>query len=141
MHRTLFSESCSSFVRSPRARVGEVRCESTSRGNAGTPMHDESEGTHTYITINMYRCVLFRRDLLAFLRRPWVASHALGCGARRGPACTPRRKFGSRAGSVARALGVQRREIWQVITGLLSAELEPGKAMENPHVRGFAPLL
>ena len=34
------------------------------------------------------------------------SSRALGCGARRGPACTPRRKFGSRAGSVARSLGV-----------------------------------
>ena len=29
-----------------------------------------------------------------------------------GPACTPRYKFGFRAGSVARALGVQSREIW-----------------------------
>ena len=65
----------------------------------------------------------------AFLRRPWVFSRALGCGARRGPACTPRRKFGSRAGSVARALGVQSREIWQVITGLLSADLESSKTM------------
>ena len=34
-----------------------------------------------------------------------------------GAARTPRRNFGSRGGSVARALGVQSREIWQVIAG------------------------
>ena len=62
-------------------------------------------------------------------------------GTQGGRAGTPRRKFGSRAGSVARALGVQIREIWQVITGLLSAELEPSKTTENPHVSCFAPLL
>ena len=92
-----------------------------------------------YITINMYYKV-FGGSLHAFLRRSWVLSRALGCGARRGPVCTPRRKFGSRAGSVARALGAQSREIWQVITGLLSAELEPSKTMENPHASCFAPL-
>ena len=47
---------------------------------------------------------------------------------------TPPRKFGSRAGSVARALGVQSHETWQVITGLLSAELEPSRTVENPHI-------
>ena len=73
--------------------------------------------------------VFFWRHLHAFVRRPWVFSRALGCEARRGPACTPRRKFGSRASSAARALGVQSREIWQVIAGLLSAE--PGKTMET----------
>ena len=46
----------------------------------------------------------------AFLRHPWVVCRALGCGVRRGLACTRRHKFRSRAGSVARALGVQRRE-------------------------------
>ena len=71
----------------------------------------------------------------AFLRRPWVFSRALGCGARRGPACTPRRTSGRRAGCVARALGVQSCEIWQEITGLLSAKLDPSKTLENPHVR------
>ena len=34
-----------------------------------------------------------------------------------GPGGTPRRKFGSRAGSVARGLGVQSREILQAIAG------------------------
>ena len=60
-----------------------------------------------------------------FSPAPAGFSRTLGCGARRGPACTPRRKFGSRAGSVARTLGVQSRETWRVITGLLSAELKP----------------
>ena len=62
---------------------------------------------------------MFFGHLHAFLRRPWVFLRALGCGARRGPACTPRWKLGSQAGSVARALGVQSHEIWQVITGSL----------------------
>ena len=70
-----------------------------------------------------------------FFRRPWFFSRALGYGARRGAACTPRRKFESRAGSLARTLGVQSREISQVSTGLLSAELKPSKTMENPHTR------
>ena len=48
------------------------------------------------------------------LRRSWVFCRAFGCGARTGGPCTPRRKFESRAGSVARAPGVQSREIWQV---------------------------
>ena len=46
----------------------------------------------------------------------------------RGGACTPRRKFDSRTGSVARALGVRSREIWHVNMGALSAELRAGLA-------------
>ena len=80
----------------------------------------------------------FLGHLHAFLQRPCL-SRALGCGARRGLACTPRRMFRSRTGSVERALGVQSREISQEITGLLSAELELSKTMENPHVSCFAP--
>ena len=80
------------------------------------------DGMHRYITVYELVCV-FSTFLHVFLRRPRVDSRALGCGARWGGACTPRRKFGSRAGSVARALGVQSREIWQVIAGSLSAEL------------------
>ena len=79
-------------------------------------------------------CTLFsgaRGSFLAFS----AAGHA------EAPACTPRRKFGSRAGTVARTLGVQSHGIWQVITGLLSAELAPSKTMENPHVSCFAPSL
>ena len=53
--------------------------------------------------------------------------------------CTPRRRCGSRPGSVARALGVQRREIWQAITGSLSTS--PSLAGQlNPHNLGFFPL-
>ena len=40
---------------------------------------------------------------------------------------------GSRAGFLARALGVQSREIWQLIAGSLSAELESNKTTETPH--------
>ena len=46
---------------------------------------------------------------------------ALGCGARRGPACTLQSKIGPRPGSVARALGVQSCASWLCFTGLLSA--------------------
>ena len=49
-----------------------------------------------------------------------------------------RRKFGPRPGSVARALGVQSRANWQVITGSLSAEPEPRKTMETPHLHFLA---
>ena len=86
------------------------------------------------------KCIFFKRSH-AFLRRPWVFSRALGFGERRGAACAPRRKFGSRAGSVTRAQGVQRLKMWQVVAGLLSAEIEPSKAMENPYVSCFAPPL
>ena len=61
-------------------------------------------------------------------------SRALGCRERRKAACTQWRTFGSRAGSVARGLGVHSRKIWQVIAGSLSAELEPSKLVENPYI-------
>ena len=38
-------------------------------------------------------------------------------------------------------MGVQSRDVWQVVTGSLSAEVESSKTMENPHVSCFAPLL
>ena len=54
------------------------------------------------------------------------------------PACTPRCKCGSRPGSVARALGVQSREIWQATTGSLSAELYESRARQwKTHVSAF----
>ena len=52
--------------------------------------------------------LFFCEHLHAILRRPSVFSRALGCGARRGPACTRRRRR-SRPGSVAHALGVHSR--------------------------------
>ena len=86
-----------------------------------------------YIYITVYKRVCFGR-LHAFLRRPWVFPRALSCRAHKGPACTPRRKFGSRAGSVSRALGVRSREIWQVIAESLSAELEPEQNNGKIHI-------
>ena len=70
----------------------------------------------------------------SFRFRPRVFSRAFGCGTRRGPACTPRRKCESRADCVACAAGVQSREMWQVIAGLLSDELEPTRPMQTPTV-------
>ena len=52
-----------------------------------------------------------------------------GCETRRGPACTPRRKFGSRPGCVARALGVQSREIWPCNRTI--AVVEPTRPMQT----------
>ena len=55
-----------------------------------------------------------------------------------------RRKFGYRAGSVERALGVQSCENWQVITGSVSAEPEPTSPMgdsETVFFFFFSPLL
>ena len=75
--------------------------------------------------------------LQAFLFRPGVFSRTLGCGARRGPACTPRCKCGSRPSSVARALGVQSSEIWQVTTGSLSGQLAPTKPVQTPKMACF----
>ena len=71
------------------------------------------------ISITMCKISFFSRiqKFLLFTGRGSF-SRALGCGARRAPACTPRCKCGSRPGSMARALGVQSREIWQVTTGI-----------------------
>ena len=59
-----------------------------------------------------------------FLFLPRVFSRALGCGAPRGLACTLRCKSGPWPRSMARALGVQSRENWQVVTGRHSEHLE-----------------
>ena len=98
-------------------------CSWTHEGGRGEARMDNIPNT----TINMYQsmCVCFVH-LHAFLRRQRIFS--LGCEARGGGACTPRRKFDSRTGSVARALGVRSREIWHVNMGSLSAELRAGLA-------------
>ena len=49
-------------------------------------------------------------------------------------------KCWSRAGTVASALRVLSRELWQVIAGSVSAEIKPSKIIANPHVHCFAPL-
>ena len=87
-----------------------------------------------YIIYKIYVTKYQTHFLWTFARfspAPVGLSRALGCRARRGATCTPRRKFGSRVGSMARALGVRSREMWRVITGSLSAELEPSKSMET----------
>ena len=84
--------------------------------------------TRYYVFIKL--CVL--PEYKTSLFRPRVFSRALGCGARRRPACTPRCKCGSRSGSVARALGVRSREIWRVPRGSLSAQPEPHKTTGIP---------
>ena len=83
-------------------------------------------------TLYEYVWIAFFAHCPAFHFWPRVFSRALGCGERRGAACTQRHKCGSRPGSVARAPGVQSRASWQVIMGSLSAEPEPSMTME-PH--------
>ena len=73
-----------------------------------------------------------------FLFRPRIFSRALGRGSRGGGACTPRCKCGSRPDSVARALGVQSREIWQVTTESLSDQPEPSRSIETPRFSYFS---
>ena len=74
----------------------------------------------------------FSAEHRTFFFRPQPFPRALDWGTRRGPACAPQRKCGSRPGSVARAVGVHSREIWQVIAGLLSDQLEPTRPMQTP---------
>ena len=77
------------------------------------------------------RCVyvpnaLFFARRRPFLVRPRVFPRAFGCGAQGGRVYTTR-KFETRLGSVARALGVQSRASCQVMTGSLSAQKsQPG---------------
>ena len=69
-----------------------------------------------------------------FLFGPRVFSRALGSGARRQLAQTPRRKCGPWPRSVARALGINGRENWRVTTGGHSERLEPSRPMQT-HVQ------
>ena len=71
--------------------------------------------------------------LHAFLRRPWVISRALGCGARRGARLYTTAQVWVQGGLRGACSGHSKsRNLANVITGLLSAELEPIKTMENP---------
>ena len=65
------------------------------------------------------------------LFRPRVFSCALGPGARRESARSPLHKRGPWPGSVARALGLQSHENWQVTTGRHSEHVEPSRPMQT----------
>ena len=79
----------------------------------------------------------FSRNTFTFHLRPRVFSRAVGCGARRGAACTPRRKRGSRPRPVGRALGLQSREFWQITQGRRSDLTPLRNYSEKPVVRLF----
>ena len=93
------------------------------------PDWTEKLGLQMYVRIQLVKAIVIvlKTGLFpeyeTFYFRPRVFSRALGCGARRGPTCT-RCKCGSRPGSVARALDLQSREIWQLTRGSLSDELD-----------------
>ena len=80
-------------------------------------------------------CIRDRLCISAFfLFRQRVFSRALGSGARREPARTPRRKCGPWPRSVTHALGVQSHEKWQVTTGSHFDHIEPSRPMQT-HVK------
>ena len=64
-----------------------------------------------------------------------AAGHAGGLRVHRGANC------GSRPGSVARALGIQSSEFWQITPGSHSDLLEPSRSMESPQFQKEASLL
>ena len=82
----------------------------------------------------MYEMHLFCTSPCISLPAAGVFS-ALGCGARRGPACTLQSKIGPRPGSVARALGVQSRSELPLCARSLSAEPEPTRHIETPKLQ------
>ena len=61
-------------------------------------------------TRSLYQCVFLFWTFALFSTAPVGLFSRSRLRGTQGPACTPRRKFGSRAGSVARALGFQSRE-------------------------------
>ena len=77
------------------------------------PDWTEKLGLQMYVRIQLVKAIVIvlKTGLFpeyeTFYFRPRVFSRALGCGARRGPMCRPRRKCGSRPRSVVRALGVK----------------------------------
>ena len=75
-------------------------------------------------------CFLDISTLFSGARGSFLALSAAGHPG--GPPVHHGASLGHGFGSVARALGVQSRDTWQAIAGLLSAELDPSKAMENP---------
>ena len=86
------------------------------------------------------KCTFFAHGHAFVLRPPDFPSRSRPRGTQAGRVCT-RRKFGPRPGSVARALGVQSRANAQVITGWVSAEVEPCRTMETPTFQHVALIL
>ena len=82
--------------------------------------------------ITVYKCVILQIGIFSLSAA--VFPRALGSVGRREPARTPRHKCGPWPRSVARALRVQSREIWQVTTGMHSEPIEPSRPMRT-HVQ------
>ena len=97
-------------------------------GNRGPPVHHGASlgpGPAPWRVLWAFEVVLCTKLTLfpeykTFLFRPRVFPRALGCETR-GSACTPRPKFGSRPGSVARALGV--RSLTDFVSGMQNSSL------------------
>ena len=68
-------------------------------------------GGFVFFFCRMCMNLTFYAEYKSYLFGQRVFSRAFGRGSRRGAACTPRRKCGSRPSCVARALGVQTRKI------------------------------
>ena len=88
--------------------------------------------------VTLYKCVFFH-IVIFLLPAEGLFSRSRHRGTQEGRPYY-RRKFGSRAGTVTRALRVQSRKVWHVIAGSVCAEIEPSKTMADPHVRCFVPL-
>ena len=104
-----------------------VACQLASpRGEHPTPLLASPRGEPC---ITMYEMNLLWTS--AFFAPPHgVFSRALGLG-RQGTRLNPGCKFRSRPGSMARALGVQSREIWEITTGRHSEHVEPCRPMQT----------
>ena len=76
------------------------------------------------------KCFFSAYRLFSSGRGSVLALSAAGHGG--GPACMPRQKCGSRPGSVALVLGLQSREIWRVVAGLLYDQLELTRPIQTP---------
>ena len=80
----------------------------------------------------MYPMQLFCTSATTYLPVAGLSSRSRMRGTQ-GGRVYPRRKLRPRPDSMARALGVQSRPIWQLFAGSRSAEPEPCRTMENPH--------
>ena len=95
--------------------------------------HTPRRGT-LHILYRYYYVRIYIAHRHFFLCRPRVFSRVLGSGTRREPSRTPRPKCGPWKRPVARALGVQSHENWQVTTGRHFRARRAIQAHANPHV-------